>query len=275
MDDWYATVQEAPGHEWFDLELGIVVDGQRHSLLPIVLQLLRSSPELLRAGELARRSDDEHLLIDLNRGRQDSPALRVALPYGRIKAVMGTLGELYLHEDAVGPSLRLERADAARLNDIEHLPLHWEGGEHVRELGRRLRDARDLQIEPPKELKAELRPYQQQGLNWLQALREMGTGGILGDDMGLGKTLQTLAHLLLEKQSARLEQPALVVMPTSLVPNWLDEAQRFAPTLRVLALHGPGRSKHFTALHDYDVILTTYALLRGIWSTCVQCTGAC
>ncbi|MFT8231380.1 SNF2-related protein [Pseudomonas guariconensis] len=261
VDDWYATVQEAPGHEWFDLELGIVVDGQRHSLLPIVLQLLRSSPELLRAGELARRSDDEHLLIDLNRGRQDSPALRVALPYGRIKAVMGTLGELYLHEDAVGPSLRLERADAARLNDIEHLPLHWEGGEHVRELGRRLRDARDLQIEPPKELKAELRPYQQQGLNWLQALREMGTGGILGDDMGLGKTLQTLAHLLLEKQSARLEQPALVVMPTSLVPNWLDEAQRFAPTLRVLALHGPGRSKHFTALHDYDVILTTYALL--------------
>ncbi|MFV3383024.1 MULTISPECIES: SNF2-related protein [Pseudomonas] len=261
VDDWYATVEEAPGHEWFDLELGIVVDGQRHSLLPIVLQLLRSSPELLRTSELARRSDDEHLLIDLNRGRQDSPALRVALPYGRIKAVMGTLGELYLHEDAVGPSLRLERADAARLNDIEHLPLHWEGGEHVRDLGRRLRDARDLQIEPPKGLKANLRPYQQQGLNWLQALREMGTGGILGDDMGLGKTLQTLAHLLLEKQSARLEQPALVVMPTSLVPNWLDEAQRFAPELRVLALHGPGRSKHFASLNDYDVILTTYALL--------------
>jgi hypothetical protein len=103
VDDWYATIDEAPGHEWFDLELGIVVDGQRHSLLPIVLQLLRSSPELLRPSELARRSDDEHLLIDLNRGRLDSPALRVALPYGRIKAVMGTLGELYLHEDAVGP----------------------------------------------------------------------------------------------------------------------------------------------------------------------------
>ncbi|MGF6393639.1 SNF2-related protein [Pseudomonas plecoglossicida] len=261
VDDWYASIDEAPGHEWFDLELGIVVDGQRHSLLPIVLQLLRSNPELLRASELARRGDDEHLLIDLNRGRLDSPALRVALPYGRIKAVMGTLGELYLHEDTAGPSLRMDRADAARLNDIAHLPLHWEGGAHVRDLGRRLRDARDLQVEPPAGLNATLRPYQQQGLNWLQALREMGTGGILGDDMGLGKTLQTLAHLLLEKQHGRLSSPALAVMPTSLVPNWLDEAQRFAPQLRVLALQGPGRSKHFTKLGEYDLVLTTYALV--------------
>ncbi|MEB3902481.1 DEAD/DEAH box helicase [Pseudomonas putida] len=260
IDEWYATLDETPGHEWFDLELGIVVDGQRHSLLPIMLQLLRSSPELLRPSELARRSDDEHLLIDLNRGRQDTPALRVALPYGRVKAVMGTLGELYLHEHAGGPSLRLDRADAARLNDIDHLPLRWEGGEHLRDLGRRLRDARDLQVEPPKGLNAALRPYQQQGLNWLQALREMGTGGILGDDMGLGKTLQTLAHLLLEKENGRLQQPALAVMPTSLVPNWLDEAQRFAPGLRVLTLHGPGRSKHFNTLLDYDLVLTTYAL---------------
>ncbi|MGB8973593.1 MAG: DEAD/DEAH box helicase, partial [Pseudomonas capeferrum] len=78
---------------------------------------------------------------------------------------------------------------------------------------------------------------------------------------GLGKTLQALAHLLLEKQSGRLTAPALAVMPTSLVPNWLDEAQRFAPDLRVLALHGPGRSKHFAALHDYDLVLTTYALV--------------
>ncbi len=261
VEDWYANIQEAPGHEWFDLELGIVVDGQRHSLLPIVLQLLRSSPELLRPSELARRGDDEHLLIDLNRGRLDSPAMRVALPYGRIKAVMGTLGELYLHEDASGPTLRMERADAARLNDIEHLPLQWEGGEQLRDLGRRLRDARDLEVEPPRGLAATLRPYQQQGLNWLQALREMGTGGILGDDMGLGKTLQTLAHLLLEKEAGRLNHPALAVMPTSLVPNWLDEAQRFAPNLRVLALHGPGRTRFFGALHEYDLILTTYALL--------------
>ena len=261
VDDWYAQVDEAPGHEWFDLELGIVVEGQRHSLLPIVLQLLRSNPELLRPSELARRSDDEHLLIDLNRGRLDSPALRVALPYGRVKAVMSTLGELYLQEDAVGPSLRMDRADAPRLNDIEALPLQWQGGAQVRDLGRRLRDARALEVEPPAGLNATLRPYQQQGLNWMQALREMGTGGILGDDMGLGKTLQALAHLLLEKQAGRLTLPALAVMPTSLVPNWLDEAQRFAPGLRVLALQGAGRNRHFAKLHEYDLVLTTYALV--------------
>ncbi|HKS12707.1 MAG TPA: DEAD/DEAH box helicase [Pseudomonas sp.] len=261
VDDWYATVEEAPGHEWFDLELGIEVNGQRHSLLPIILHLLRTSPELLRPAELARRSDDEHLLIDLNRARHDSQALRVALPYGRIKTVMKTLGELYLGDDSGGPALRLPTADAPRLNDMASLPLLWEGGARVRDLGRRLRDARDLQVAPPEGLNASLRPYQQQGLNWLQALRELGTGGILGDDMGLGKTLQTLAHLLLEKQAGRLQHPALAVMPTSLVPNWLDEAQRFAPGLRVLALQGAGRNKHFSRLQDFDLVLTTYALL--------------
>lgn len=261
VQDWYADIADAPGHEWFDLELGIVVEGERYSLLPIMLQLLRSNPELLRSHELAKRGDDEHLLIDLNSARHDSPALRVALPYARIRAVMRTLGELYLHEQVGGPSVRLERADAARLNEIEGLPLTWAGGEQVRELGRRLRDARELEVAPPAGLNATLRPYQQQGLNWLQALREMGTGGILGDDMGLGKTLQTLAHLLLEKQAGRLTQPALLVMPTSLIPNWLDEAQRFVPALRVLALHGAGRAQHFAALTEYDLILTTYALL--------------
>ncbi|MBA1202070.1 DEAD/DEAH box helicase [Pseudomonas capeferrum] len=261
VEGWYADIEEAPGHEWFDLELGITVNGQRYSLLPIVLQLLRNSPQLLRPSELARRDDEEHLLIELERGRHDAPALRVALPYGRIKSVMGTLGGLYLHADTEGPTLRLERADAARLNELEDVPLHWQGGEQVRDLARRLRDGRDLQVTPPPGLGATLRPYQQQGLNWLQAMRELGVGGILGDDMGLGKTLQTLAHLLYEKEAGRSQHPSLAVMPTSLVPNWLDEAQRFAPQLRVLALHGSGRSKHFASLRDYDLVLTTYALV--------------
>lgn len=63
----------------------------------------------------------------------------------------------------------------------------------------------------------------------MQTLRELDSGGVLADDMGLGKTLQSLAHVLLEKQAGRLDTPALVVMPTSLIPNWLDEAERFAP----------------------------------------------
>lgn len=260
IDDWYADVEEAPGREWFDLELGIVVNGQRHSLLPIVLHLLRSNPELLRASELARRSDEEHLLIDLNRARHDSQALRVALPYARIKPLMATLGELYLSNDN-GPSLRLAAPDAARLSMIDDMALTWRGGDRVRDFARRLRESSRIDIAAPEGLNATLRPYQLEGLNWLQTLRELEVGGILGDDMGLGKTLQTLAHLLTEKHAGRLQRPALAVMPTSLIPNWLDEAQHFTPQLRVLALHGPSRTRHFGDISQYDLVLTTYALL--------------
>jgi len=262
VQDWYADIDEGQGREWFDLELGIVVDGERHSLLPILLHLLRSNPELLRPHELARRGDDEHLLIDLNRARHDShPPLRVALPYGRIKAVMGTLAGLYMDDPGHGPSIRLDRADASRLDALEDVPLLWQGGEKTRALATGLRQARERQVQPPDGLNATLRPYQLEGLNWLQALRELQIGGILGDDMGLGKTLQTLAHLLLDKQAGRLTAPALVVLPTSLIPNWLDEAQRFTPQLKVLAVHGSARAKLFDQLRDHDIVLTTYALL--------------
>ena len=73
-----------------------------------------------------------------------------------------------------------------------------------------------------------MRPYQREGLNWLRFLRDYGLGGILADDMGLGKTVQTLAHILVEKQARRLDRPCLIVCPTSLIPNWQDEAAKFA-----------------------------------------------
>jgi SNF2 family DNA or RNA helicase len=106
-----------------------------------------------------------------------------------------------------------------------------------------------------------LRHYQLQGLAWLQFLREQGLAGILADDMGLGKTAQTLAHLLLEKESGRLDRPALIVLPTSLVSNWRHEAARFAPALRVLALHGPQRKQDFDRITEHDLVITTYPLL--------------
>ncbi|MCU1732769.1 MULTISPECIES: DEAD/DEAH box helicase [unclassified Pseudomonas] len=260
VDDWYADIEENPSQQWFDLELGIVVNGERHSLLPILLHLLRSNPELLRSGELARRGDDEHLLIDLNRHRHGSAAARVALPYARIKPLMATLGELYLTEND-GRSLRLAAPDAARLSNLDEVPLTWLGGERVRDFATRLKSAQYTEVQAPEGLNATLRPYQLEGLSWLQTLRSLDIGGLLGDDMGLGKTLQTLSHVLTEKNAGRLQSPALAVMPTSLIPNWLDEAERFTPQLRVIALHGPGRTKHFANLKDYDLVLSTYALL--------------
>ena len=151
--------------------------------------------------------------------------------------------------------------DAARLSTLDAIPLVWQGGERLRDFAKRLKEATHVNVPAPQGLNAELRGYQLEGLNWMQALRELGVGGILGDDMGLGKTLQALAHLLCEKQAGRLQAPALAVMPTSLVPNWMDEAARFTPQLKVLALHGSQRQADFARLADYDLVLTTYALL--------------
>ncbi|QDA61477.1 DEAD/DEAH box helicase [Hymenobacter jejuensis] len=118
-------------------------------------------------------------------------------------------------------------------------------------------------IEPvpvPPDLHATLRDYQQQGLNWLNFLDTFRFGGCLADDMGLGKTLQVLAFIL--SQRAKGASAAnLVVVPTSLVFNWQAEVQKFAPSLRVHGLHGPGR-QHGAALFDaHDLVLTTYNTL--------------
>ncbi|MDR9752819.1 DEAD/DEAH box helicase [Pseudomonas sp. SZMC_28357] len=262
VEQWYVDVDEAPGHEWFDLALGIVVDGERYSLLPILLHLLRTQPQLMNPAALALRDDDEQLLIDLDAGHSSKKksGRKAMLAFGRIKPLMATLGELYLGAHQ-GDALRLSAPDAARLSDLEDLPLVWQGGDRLRSFAKRLRESTHTEIQAPAGLNAMLRPYQLEGLNWMQTLRELEVGGILGDDMGLGKTLQALAHLLTEKQAGRLDRPALAVMPTSLIPNWLDEAARFAPQLKVLALHGAARQKDFAELANYDLVLTTYALL--------------
>ncbi|MBB3101743.1 DEAD/DEAH box helicase [Azomonas macrocytogenes] len=261
VDDWYADVTESSESSWFDLEVGIVVKGERLSLLPILLKVIRSTPTLLDPTFLARKNDDEPLRLQLHKRADDAHAPQVALPFGRLKPILGLLAEFHLREQSSEPTLRMRRADAARLAQLDRLDLHWRGGEQLLDFARRLRDYRQQAVTTPAGLQAELRPYQLEGLRWMQTLRTLEIGGILADDMGLGKTLQTLAHLLTEKQAGRLDRPALVVMPTSLIPNWEDEAARFAPQLKLLTLHGPARQQYFGQLASYDLLLTTYALL--------------
>ncbi|SDE86516.1 DEAD/DEAH box helicase [Phytopseudomonas seleniipraecipitans] len=258
IDDWYADVDEVPEHGWFDLELGIEVEGQRISLLPILLVAIRRTPWLLSGEALAQRQDEEMLLVTLPHSQR-----RVALPYARLKPLLAALGELFIGDgDDIGTRVRLPRADATRLNVLQQGPaLSWQGGADLRDFAERLQHTTVQTVTAPDDLAAQLRPYQLQGLGWMQALRELNVGGVLADDMGLGKTLQTLAHILLEKQHGRLQQPALIVMPTSLIPNWQDEAARFAPTLKVLALHGSKRRSLFKRIDEHDIVLTTYALL--------------
>ena len=113
----------------------------------------------------------------------------------------------------------------------------------------------------PRGLQATLRTYQRRGVAWLQFLQALGAGGILADDMGLGKTITTLAFLL-QRKEAEGSAPSLVVCPTSVAGNWVREAARFTPGLRVLMLHGISRKRDHAKVADADLVITTYALLR-------------
>ena len=268
VDDWYGEIAEQPETGWFDLELGIEVDGQRISLLPILLQAIRRTPWLLTNEAVAQRQEGEMLLVNLPHSHK-----RIALPFARLKPLLSTLGELFFRDtEEIGQRLRLPRADAARLSALDQgLGLKWQGGEQLRAFAQRLQTLAEHSVAAPQGLQAELRPYQLHGLNWMQSLCELQVGGVLADDMGLGKTLQTLAHILSEKQAGRLSHPALIVMPTSLIPNWQDEAARFTPSLRVLTLHGSQRRSLFKLIDSHDIVLTTYALLpRDLKSLAAQ-----
>jgi superfamily II DNA or RNA helicase len=119
---------------------------------------------------------------------------------------------------------------------------------------------------PPTSFCGELRNYQKDGLGWLHFLRDFQFGGCLADDMGLGKTVQVLALLEtrrtrdLKKDEARL--PSLVIVPKSLVFNWIDEAARFAPQLRILNFTGGERGDAYLHTSEYDLLITTYGTLR-------------
>jgi SNF2 family DNA or RNA helicase len=118
----------------------------------------------------------------------------------------------------------------------------------------------------PRGFQGELRGYQREGLGWLDFLRTFRFGGCLADDMGLGKTIQVLA-LLQARRIRKLKQdetrrPSIVVVPKSLVFNWIDEAARFTPRLRVGDYTGLGRDELLTQIADYDVLITTYGTLR-------------
>jgi len=120
------------------------------------------------------------------------------------------------------------------------------------------------EIEPakkPRSLKATLRPYQESGLSWLRFIHTISTGGVLADDMGLGKTLQTIALLCSVKQDEK-ELRALIVAPTSVVPNWEREIERFAPSLKTMIWHGADRHEQREELESAEVVITSYPLLR-------------
>jgi len=122
----------------------------------------------------------------------------------------------------------------------------------------RLREAETLQPVMPSTLQGELRDYQVEGFEWLTRLAHWGVGACLADDMGLGKTVQALTLLLSRAQDG----PALVVAPTSVCLNWLDEARRFAPTLNAIIFGGGDREQTLKQLGPFDLLICSYGLLQ-------------
>ena len=115
-----------------------------------------------------------------------------------------------------------------------------------------------VDIDMPKNLNGNLRPYQQVGMKWLWTNISKGFGACMADDMGLGKTIQVISLLLKMKEEGKLKGPVLVICPTTLMGNWMKELQLFAPDLDAVIYHGSDRELDI----EHDVILTTYAIMR-------------
>lgn len=145
--------------------------------------------------------------------------------------------------------------------------IHFNRDRSLRQLIREMKEMADSDYEVPESLKDILRKYQRTGYRWLKTLSENGFGGILADDMGLGKTLQIITLLLADKEKNtdnRLDKPALIVCPASLVYNWENEIRRFAPSLSALVISGTADEReHLIANNrDKEVLITSYDSLR-------------
>ena len=250
-------------NDWFSLSLGFSVDGQRFNLLPWLTQLIDRWSNWEAQLQQGKPWPTHTWLTD-----EAGQPWRV--PTEPLRPWLGALLELTQERGRAlaGDALKLDRFEALRLATVEAAPgqqaigLSAGDADSLSGLVTVLKQPHDLPlVAAPEGLLADMRPYQQQGLSWLQRLRQHRLGGVLADDMGLGKTLQTIAHLLLEKQAGRLSAPALIVAPTSLVGNWRSELERFAPALSALVLHGQHRHSAFAQLADHDVVITTYPLL--------------
>ncbi len=218
--------------EWFAVRGEVRLDERRVLELRELLERLDA-----HGGRFVALEDGEFLALTRDLRRRLDELNRVTEGAGK---------KLLLHPLAGAPLEALGEAGATVEAD-EAWSLHL----------RRLQEARSLVPVVPVGLQAELRPYQEAGFQWLARLAHAGAGACLADDMGLGKTVQTLALLL----SQASEGPALVVCPTSVGYNWLEEARRFTPSLRVAFL-GRDREAQVAGLGAGDVLVVSYGLLH-------------
>ncbi|MFO7817618.1 MAG: SNF2-related protein [Thermodesulfobacteriota bacterium] len=233
-----AKVESEEDDKWFDLELNVEYDDVQ---VPI--------EKIWKAWTEGKR------YVQLKDGSYTS------LPESWLKKLGHKLQAMGLDPEKP-PKARFQNHEVPVLDnileDIEevHADSFWT------ELREKLHSFEEIeQITEPEGLKAELRPYQKQGLSYLNFLNEYHFGGILADEMGLGKTIQTLAFLQYLRERHKTG-PNLIVVPTSVLPNWEREAAKFVPAMKRLVIYGAKREEMFKDIKNSDIIITTYALLR-------------
>ncbi len=229
--------------DWFDLGISVTVAGEDVPLAPLIEAIARGHEHLILDSGTWFSLDRPELetlraLVDEARSLQDKPSdpLRISVVHAGLWEELAALGVVEQQSDrwtrAVGALLDLESVEPAAL---------------------------------PEGLDATLRPYQVDGFRWLSLLWDCGLGGVLADDMGLGKTIQMLAMVLRAHERGELDEPVLVVAPTSVLSTWESEAARFAPSLRTVVVDRT-RAKARIGLADTvagaQVVITSYAVVR-------------
>lgn len=168
------------------------------------------------------------------------------------------LDEIAAFAELKKTAIRLHPLAALALEDFTNGVGDLRTDQRWREQQKRLKEAQEYEPKLPSTFKAVLRDYQLTGFNWLARLANWGVGACLADDMGLGKTIQALALALDRAQKG----PTLVVAPTSVCPNWQEEANRFAPTFKVVLFGGRQRKKMLAELGPFDLLICSYGLLQ-------------
>lgn len=184
------------------------------------------------------------------------------IPKKWLSRLGGVIG--FLNRDKKDGSYRASHTQIEIIESLLNIANKSKVDSKYKQIVQKLKNFEEIKKVPlPKGLKGRLREYQKSGYYWLIFLKEFSFGGCLADEMGLGKTLQTLALLLYEKENGNAN-PSLIIVPTSLVFNWMQEIEKFAPFLKVYIHHGPKRLKEINQIlgNDPDLIITTYATLR-------------
>lgn len=233
-----AVVESNEKDKWFDLNINIQYDGQSVPLEKIWKAWLEGK-----------------------RYTQLKDGSYTSLPESWLEKVAHKLQALGLDPTAP-PKTTFKQFEAPVLDSLlEEMPSartdsFWNA------LREKIHNFREIEpVEAPKGLKAELRGYQKQGVAYLNFLSEYGFGGILADEMGLGKTVQTLSFLQHMLENGHTG-PNLIVVPTSVLPNWERESEKFVPDMKKLIIYGNKRQGMFKKIAKSDLVMTTYALLR-------------